>query len=143
MPTDTTDINKLPMPGGGVNTPASGTYGEKASLERLIGQLPTAPSGGGQSGPTPVSPMQSPAGGRPPMSPPAGVPSVMMSPTQRPDVPGSTPLAMPAPGVSAPQTGRQRRMAVLDALANNPDVSDQTREWASVLIETLISGSAG
>jgi hypothetical protein len=136
MPADTTDITKMPMPGGNVNAPASGTYGEGAALENLKRQLPS-PAAPGPSAQNPVAPMPSPPGGGMVPAPAPGVPPALLAPTQRPDVPVSTPLA----GVGGPapmtQSAAQRRLAVLDALANNPDVSEQTREWASTLISQL------
>ena len=142
MPADTTDINKMPMPGGGVNTPASGTYGEGAALERLKAQLPAAPTGAAPSAADPSAPMPTPPAGPPAASAPAGgLPSALLAPTQRPDVPVGTPLDMGAPPPSA-MSGRQRRMAILDALVNSPEVSDETRELAQMLMERLISGSA-
>lgn len=143
MPTDTTDITKMPMPGGNVNAPASGTYGDNAALERLKQELPSAPTGSAPSAMDPSAPMPVPPTGPAPAPPSGGVPAALMGPTQRPDVPVNTPLdlAAGAPGPIS-MTGRQRRMQILDALANSPDVSDETREWASLMIEKLVSSSA-
>jgi hypothetical protein len=140
MPADMTDINKMPLPGGNVNSPASGTYGEGVALERLKQQLPEPsappmPSGGG------MPPMQSP-GVRPATGAPApGLPPALLAPTSRPNVPAATPLA-PMGGQMMPATGQQRRMQLLDALATSPNVSDETREWAQLLMDHLIASSA-
>jgi len=40
-------------------------------------------------------------------------------------------------------TGRQRRMQTLDVLANDPNVSETTREWAKTLINHLIARTKG
>lgn len=142
MPADTTDISKMALPSGNVNTPASGTYGEGAALERLKAQLPGTASVGGPTPSDPTAPMPTPPIG-PMGSPPAGgLPPALLAPTQRPDVPVSTPLQDPmAMGMPAPQTGRQRNLAILDALANNPDVSETTREFARLMMDRLIGSS--
>ncbi|RMF62345.1 MAG: hypothetical protein D6746_04175, partial [Bacteroidetes bacterium] len=65
-----------------------------------------------------------------------GIPApVLLQPSDRPDVPVSAPLVSGA--VSAPLTGAQKRLAILDVLANSPDVSDATREWAKMMIRIL------
>lgn len=134
MPVDASDINKMPMPGGNVNAPASGTYGEGAALENLKRQLPSTPSPG-PSTQNPVAPMPTPRLGGMAPAPTPGVPSALLAPTSRPDVPVSTPLAGGPMPMS--QSAAQRRLAVLDALANNPDVSEATREWAGILLGHL------
>jgi hypothetical protein len=140
MPADMTDISKMPLPGGNVNSPASGTYGEGVALERLKQQLPEAPP----TPPTPgggMPPMQSP-GVRPASGPPSpGLPPALLAPTARPSIPPATPLA-PMGGPVMPVTGQQRRMQMLDALATSPNVSDETREWAQLLMDHLIASSA-
>lgn len=140
MAADTTDINKMPLAGGNVNSPASGTYGEGAALERLKQSLPAMP-GPGPSPDQPQSPMPTPGTGGVSTPPTGALPSALLAPTTRPDVPVATPLDM---GMQAPVslTSRQRRMQILDMLASSPDVTDDTREWASLMIEKLVSGSA-
>lgn len=134
-------IDQVPA-GGGVNTPASGTYGEKAELERLKQQLPAAepvqpvPSST-QAGPVPAQ-RQAPA-----VPSGAGLPSGLTAPTQRPDVP-----ALPnTPASVDPYAGavdaRQRRLRLLDAMANSQEVAPETREWAAILVKKLASSGAG
>lgn len=138
MPSDQTDISKLPLAGGNTSAPSSGTYGEGAALARLKQQLPvveqSAQEPGQSAAPMPTPPM----GGGISNSPPTGLPPGILAPTNRPDTPVSTPLGQPTNPLAA-QTGRQRRIAVLDALANDPNVSDQTREWAQINLRALVS----
>ena len=141
MPADTTDISQLPQSGQGVNTPASGTYGEKAALDRLQQSLPGSP-GAGPSAASPVAPMPSPgAGAGLSTPPPPGVPAAILAPTQRPDVPmaGPMPTTPPPPSTLGAQ---QRRLQVLDALANSPDVAATTREWAQLMLKAAVARSA-
>lgn len=139
--TDTTDISQLPTAGGNVSTPSSGVYGEGAALQRLKEQLPaveqTAQEPGMSGAPMPTPPGNSSMPG----SPPPGLPSSILSPTTRPDVPVSTPLTVPQQAPMA-ETGRQKRLAMLDALENDPNTGEATREWASTLRRALIQGSA-
>lgn len=136
---DTTDISKMALPGGNVNAPASGTYGEGAALQRLKEQLPaveqTAQEPGMSGAPMPTPP----SGASMPSQPPAGLPSAILSPSTRPDVPVSTPLGVPSMPVA--DTGRQKRMAMLDALENDPNASAATKEWAGTVRRALIQGS--
>lgn len=129
-----------------VNKPASGTYGEKAQVERLRQALPTAPSApGGPGGPTP---MQAPPGGRPlPNAPgrpssstmPPNVPEVLAHRTERPNVPMSTPLMGPTQSnVASAESAKQARVAMLMALKDSPEVSETTREWAAALLQALL-----
>lgn len=135
-------IDQVPA-GGGVNTPASGTYGEKAELERLKQQLPSAepvqpvPTSS-QAGPVPIG------RGRAPAVPSAsGLPSGLTSPTRRPDVPAlpNTPVGQDPYGGAV--DARQRRLRVLDAIANSQEVSPETREWAEILVQKLAGNVAG
>lgn len=140
---DNFDVTKQPMPGGGVNKPASGSYGDKANLDRLAQSFPKvdAPQSAGPGG---MAPMPTPPSGGGVSSPPApGLPSGLLAPTTRPDVPVSTPLVSgppPNPVLSA-STSRQRNMAILDALVADPTVSEATREWARINLQNLIQGS--
>jgi hypothetical protein len=124
----------------GINKPNSGTWGEKAAQSRLEAALPgpIAPTGPGGAGAPPMpTPAAAPAGGAP-----AGLPPSILRPTERPDVPASTPLATPPVNpLAGAQSGRQRRLAILDAIANDPKASTQTREWAQLNIKNLIQGS--
>jgi hypothetical protein len=130
------------LPGGGINSPASGTYGEKASLQRLEQSLPkAAPPGPGQEQGAPVAPLPntSPA----PRPQPGAVPAGILSPSTMPDVPQSTPLAgIPANPMVAAQTARQRRLSALDAWISNPATSPETKEWAQTWRDKLIRLSA-
>jgi hypothetical protein len=87
--------------------------------------------------------MPTPGVGPVPAGPPPGVPAGILKPTMRPDVPASTPLVQgppPNPVLQA-QTARQRNMAVLDGMVNDPNTSEATKEWARNLIEHLIGMS--
>ena len=140
MPVDATEISKMPMPGGNVNAPASGTYGEGAALEALKKQLPSTPAAG-PSTQNPVAPMPTPPAGAGVSNTPApGLPSALLAPTQRPDVPVSTPLAGSGPA-PMPMSAQQQRLHALDVLANDPNVSPETREWAQALVARLAGRS--
>lgn len=138
---DMPDVTQLPAPkGGNVNTPASGVYGEGAALERLKQALPapqqptdTPPQAGPMPTPNPGAGVSNAMG--------PGVPQSIMAPTQRPDVPVNTPLAAPIDPMAAAQSGRQRRLVVLDALENNPNTSDTTREWIRNFRRQLIENA--
>jgi hypothetical protein len=124
--------------GGGVNKPASGTYGEKAELERLEAQLP----GSEPSAPVPqeVSPLPGVPSGSAVPAPPSGLPRGLTLPSRRPDVPVSTPLQGPPadPYVGA-VNARQRRLALLDMLSEHPEASPELQEWAEILKQKLIA----
>jgi len=127
-------INQAPN----VMKPASGTYGDVADLDRLKGQLdlPGTESGSGPTQPAPAPPPGAPQGQGVPPSP-TGVPSVLMGPTSSPDVPASTPLSLgPTPTAV---NGAQARLKALDALSNNPQASEATREWAKLVLKRLAS----
>lgn len=137
------EIEKTPLP---ANKPQSGTYGERKALDDLKSALPPMNPGAGPTatGPAPM-PGTSPAmpdqpGGRP-VNAPKTVPSVLLSPTDQPDVPLNTPLqqGQPAP-LGGAQSAAQARIALLQALAESPEVSDETRAWAQAVLEMLING---
>jgi hypothetical protein len=135
------DISKTPLPANPVNKPASGTYGEKAAVERLNAALPASPAvPAAPQGPTAPG-MPSPGGGLPP-APTGAVPDVLLSPTGMPDTPMSTPLGGVAPPPLDSFTVKQRRLYALQALAANPEVSSETREWAKTVIKLAVQGSA-
>lgn len=132
-----TDIEQIPIENK-VNTPDSGTYGEGAELDRLKQSLPST------QGPSPVGPAQGAGGGTPPMRapgtgapPPAppGIPESILHPGSGFQE-GPSQLAGPSPAMQL--TGAQRRLQVLDALAESPDVSEETREWAKAVRRVLI-----
>lgn len=140
---DTTDVTQQTNAGGNVNTPASGTYGEAASLDRLKAALPTPPGAGpgSSSGHPAPMPVPQPSGIA---RPPQGLPQAMFAPTKRPDVPVSTPLpAAPVNPMAAAQTQRQKNLALVDALVNDPSTSEGTRQWAQMVRDRLIQGSRG
>jgi hypothetical protein len=112
--------------GGNVSAPASGTYGEGAALERLKTALPGSdPTQAPQQSPVPPMP-----GGGGPMAP-AGMPRGLMAPTRRPDVPVSAPLSQPQVIVGSSPQGRQQ---LLQALVDDPEVSEETKEFAMLLL---------
>lgn len=137
-------IDQVPA-GGGVNKPSSGTYGEKAELERLKQQLPASepvqPVSPNQGGPGPVPQRR----GAPAPPGAGGLPSGLLAPTKRPDVP-----AMPSPEPMAPADPfagavdhRQRRLLALDMLSTHPDASPDLREWATIVKQKLAGRGAG
>ena len=74
---------------------------------------------------------------------PAGLPPALLRPTSQPNVPVSTPLGPPQQAADPGLSGRQRRMQVLDVLANDPNVSETTREWATTVMNHLIARTKG
>lgn len=143
MPQDLTDIAQQPQnPGGNVNQPASGTYGEQQSLLNLQQSLPAmAPQQQGAPNLPAINPtpMRSTREGAAAPSTVPGIPDVLNHPTQQPNVPASTPLA---PTPQLPVTPMQSRMAIVDALAQSPNVSPETREWAQMIRRRLVQASA-
>lgn len=141
---DTTDVTKMPTAGGGMNKPASGTYGEGAALERLRAAFPLG-GGTGAPGAAPpqAPPMPVPAAGGGVSTPPTGLPAGLLAPTSQPDVPASTPLAAgPPPNpVAQAQTSAQRNLAIATALLDDPRTSEATKEWAQSIINALVEGS--
>lgn len=137
------DVESMATPS--VNKPASGTYGDGQRLADLKKQMPssgTANTPGGNVSAPPMStdpPMVSPTpppGNNSPQQP-ATVPPVLFGPTGRPNEPVGT---LPADSAFAPEqpfTGPQARMEMLIRLANSPDVSEQTKEWAQLWIRSL------
>ena len=138
---DPTDINQRAMPS--VNRPDSGTYGEKADLNRLKAALPDM-----ASAPSPTGAQQGQASSAPPVSvspltagQPAP-PSPLMAPTMMPDIPVNTPLTdVPAPLDPSQLPPEQSRLMVLELLANNPKVSAETRNWAATYRDRLLRGN--
>lgn len=131
------DVLEQVPAGGGMNKPASGTYGEKTELAALQQELPVSP--GASS--TEVRPTASPATGGlgRPTSAPAGLPKGLLAPTQQPDVPPSTPLAGPIDPFAGAVDVKQRRLQWLDMLSQSQDVSAETREWADAVKRKLIA----
>lgn len=143
---DNPELEKTPMADTSVNRPESGTYGEKADLAQLRQSLPPmgAPGaeGTGAAPPAPTGPAgPGPGARRPPQSGQGGIPAALLAPTDRPDVPLGQPLA--PGGVQMPpraQAADQQRLAILDALTTHPDVSEETRDWAKLVRDSLIEG---
>lgn len=129
------DVLEQVPSGGGMNKPESGTYGEKAALTALQQELPIQ-----DAAPQPdVQPTPSPMGSARPTAA-SGLPPGLMAPTQRPDVPVSTPLA--GPGPADPLAGaadvRQKRLLLLDLLSRSPEVAPETQQWATLMKQKLI-----
>lgn len=145
---DPLNLDKQPM-GGPVNQPASGTYGEKAAITNLQAQLPAMPVNqppGGAQPPQistdPVSPTPPQREGRPATSAalPPGVPSVIVAPTDHPQIPVTTPLQGQPDAGAMGQTAAQRRLQILDTLANSPDVAPETQQWAKMVMRVIVGG---
>ena len=124
--------------GPNVNAPASGSYGEETALANLKQSLPVGamgnpapppkgpPAPGGSGGP----PLQlGPQGGGTPGKAP-GIPSVLTQPPGPPQQPGA---------ITGAPTPDQGRLAFLYAVAQSPQVSPVTREWAQVMIGHLVA----
>jgi len=128
---------------GTVNTmqPSSGSYGSVKSTEQLRSDLdvPAAPPGPSPM-PTPGATPGMPGGS---MIPPedGAVPSILMAPTQRPDVPVSTPLLNPTQTAPMAPSAAQARLSRLTELIQNPNVSEETQEWARIVLERLSGGN--
>lgn len=131
------EVEKLPTNQTPVNKPASGTYGEGAALQGLKSALPgvAASPGQGSSAPSqvsdkPVTPARSSRSSAIP-----GVPAPILKPSTQPSMDVG---AAPTPTAQMPMmTGAQRRMQILDQLANSPEVSEVTREWAQRVLNVL------
>lgn len=124
------------------NTPASGSFGEKAELNRLKSSLP-GDAGSGPQGPGPsaypgvASVPQAP--GRPAQGP-AGIPSAVLAPTQS-TAPVTSPLRRePVNPVAAQANDQQRRLALYDTLSQHPHVSQETREFFRMIRDRLAGG---
>ena len=136
------DIEKTPTQNTSVNKPESGTYGEKADVAALKASLPPMGSPqqqAGMEGPGPLPTRGVPQQEGRPVEGPSLVPQGAMAPTQRPGVPVSQPMAQgPAPMPPKQQAADQQRLAILDALTTHPEVSEETREWEKLVMESLI-----
>lgn len=128
----------MPPAGGNVNSPESGTYGERAALDRLQASLP-GQNPGSPAATQPMSPPQGRPGPAP--TPPGqggtgGPPAALFAPTIQPDTPVSTPLNVNAAPV-VPQDGPAQRLMLWHKLANDPAVADETRELAQRMVVKL------
>lgn len=129
------------------NLPDSGVYGEAADLNRLKKSLPASRAVVGQPEQSaPPMPQQSPFPQAQPMgrpdtgaAAPPGIPSVILHPSDRPEVP-MTGTAMPTPQPPTPSAPDQARLAMLQMLSQSPDVSVDTRQWAQEVLRILIGG---
>ena len=135
------EIEKTPTGDTAINKPESGTYGEKAELNRLKQSLPPMDGQGQQpQGPAPMPDRGGATPPRPtgrPVKGPSDLPSGIMQPAGGDP---SRPLSAPAQMPQRPAAADQQRLAILDALSTHPDVSQETREWAELVKEYLISG---
>lgn len=142
------EVDKQPLPGGNVNSPASGAYGEKQALTNLKKDLPqsqpTAPGAAPTAPPMvnqePISPTPA-RGGRPSAGAP-GLPPALVAPTAMPDVPVGTPLQAPAlgPQIAPVNNHFEDRLRLLDVLAQSNTVSPETRAWAQEARAVLAGG---
>lgn len=140
---DAPDVTQLPQTGS-IQAPDSGTYGVKAANDKLAQGLQAATAPGPGAGGPPPAPSVSTLPASAPNTPstgPFGLPAAITAPTQQPNVPVGTPLAQAVNPVAQAGNGMQKRMAFLDMLARDPDVSDTTREFAQNLIAKLIAAS--
>lgn len=131
---DPLNPSKQPAP---VNQPTR-PYGEGVALDRLAQSFPQPPpQTQGQQGAQPAQPLPSvgPRTGRPQGGP---VPDSLLTPGSG-FGPGSRASRGPVASATNAMTSMQSRVATLDALANNPKVSEVTREWARNLLRTLTS----
>ena len=136
-----TDVEKTEI-GNPANQPASGTYGDKAELDRLEASMPP-PTEGSPNDPNAAqaipevdgSQVRNARSNREAQGMP-GLPAPILAKTNRPNTPaGETPLR--GASEAATVTPRQQRLALLDMLANSPEVSEETREWAQLVIRIL------
>lgn len=131
---------QLPASGNPMK-PASGSYGDGASLDRLKASLPGAESSSAPSVRN-LPPVAGPPPGATAPQGAQGLPAGLTRPTSMPDVPVSTPLmAPPQNPVAGAADARQQRLLLLDQIANSPSVSDETREWAATFRQKLIEAS--
>lgn len=133
---DSPDVLEQVPAGGGMNKPESGTYGEKTELAALQAALPQAEP----TAPQPDVQVTPSSTGSAPRPTAPGLPAGLMAPTQRPDVPVSTPLAgAPVNPLAGAADARQKRLMLLDILSRNPQASPEVQEWASILKQKLIA----
>lgn len=132
-----------------VGRPESGSYGEGAEGERLAAGI--GGNGGGPGpppypGPAPPPEVRPASTGAPDGRPGGtvnavpGLPPMLARASDRPAEPVWTPPADPNYAVPNTTTlsAQQQRIAVLDALRMSPNVSPETREWAQVVLATLL-----
>lgn len=135
--------DQIPVPGGNVNEPASGTQGDKIDVERLrqaLPPIPGTPSPGQGPGSGPVAPLPprgaGPVGASPDSAVP-GIPGPILDPTNRPGSPLDSPVSG-VPGGGVPEmTPQQDRMRIISALAQSDD--PEVREWAELVQQMLLA----
>lgn len=138
------EIEKTPTGDVALNRPTSGTYGEKADLNRLKGALPPmeqrqTPSQQPSSMPPASGQVPQRSMGRP-TNAPSKAPAGLSAPSGKPSVPLDTPLRQQPSMPPRNSAADKQRLAILDALSTHPDVSEETREWASIVKEYLVAG---
>jgi hypothetical protein len=140
---DSPDIAKTPMPGGNPSAPASGSYGAKAAVDKLKQGMQSAMGDTSQAPPPGPKMSATPGAAKPSMpSGPAGLPAALLAPTQRPNEAVNTPPpAAPVSPLAGAVNAQQKRMALLTALAENPQSDTETRQWAKEAIRLAIAGS--
>lgn len=122
------DVAQQLPAGGGVNKPASGTYGEGAALDRLKSQLP----GEAADQVSQVVPPPAPTGPAPLTAPTPGLPRALLAPSR--GVPATTPLTVQA----EPQVGPSAELVrVAQALLRRKESSPTAREWARIVLGRL------
>lgn len=136
------DVNVMEQQpaGGNPMQPDSGTYGERAELNRLQQTLPRS-SGPGSAPMLEAAAPPAPMPSAPPPAPaPSGlVPEALLRPTERPDVPVYSPLDPSQTGqFPGAVNAQQRRLMMLEMLSDHPDASPEMREWASIVRQKLI-----
>jgi hypothetical protein len=131
---DVPDINTMAPATGAQNTPASGTYGEKADLANLEAQLPAMDPQAGMPAQAPLPPIGQGPQSAPP-SGPGGLPAGIMAPSNRPHEPVGQALTMPAPMAT---TSKEQRIQFYWTITQDPSVSQEFREFAQLYIDSAI-----
>lgn len=127
------------MPGPNVNQASSGTYGEKADLNKLKASLPPMQAQPAQAGgQAPVRPASTMMASQPTMPTPN---DPLLHPTAMPDVPVNTPLQQSEPMDPWTMPPDQRTLAILDLLASSDQVSQKTKVFAQAMKDRLARGN--
>jgi hypothetical protein len=139
---DTFDISQQPSPDG-TNAPTSGTYGQKAAVDRLKAAMPPAPSQTQAEAPpmsqAPVTPQATGRvneGGRAAVPPP-GIPGAILGQTALPETPVNTPLSAPVDPMSG-ATADERTIMQLQGILQSGNVRPETKEWAKTMLEMFL-----
>lgn len=139
---DPLTIDKTPTQDQSMNKPESGTYGERVEVERLKKELPSSRGPGAPQpaeGPQRATPTKNKPAvmAAPPPAGPPGLPDVLM----HPGAGGGQPRQQQVQQRPGAVNVSQARIALLDALSSSREVSDETREWASLVLEMLLDGT--